>query len=213
MKKSVYIIVGIVIVLGAALFFALRPSSSTPSQTSSMNVSYVPPLHAQSSAASGASTPSQTAGANPEDVVPGLYPNPIKNISTKAGIKLTSIMVENNADAAGNAVSDHLQFTINNLTNQTLSNLETYYTITDSANSKKEGYYKPLTGITIPAHGSVTVHFDNQSGYGHFPANTHGIYGTALDQLKFSIEVSAPGYAIATAQATKAPGGAEVVGQ
>ncbi len=212
MNKTAYIIGGVVIAVAAIAVFALHLGGSAP-QTVATNVPSTQPSNTQPSATSGAPTTSQTAGANPEDVVPGLYPNPIKNTSTKSGIKLTSIMVENNVDAAGNAVSDHLQFTINNLTNQTLSNLETYYTITDTANSKKEGYYKPLTGITIPAHGSVTVHFDNQSGYGHFPANMHGIYGTALDQLKFSIEASAPGYAVATAQVTKAPGGAEVVGQ
>ncbi len=212
MNKTAYIIGGVVIAVAAIVIFALHPGGSA-TQTVATNAPNTPSSYTQPSATSGASTTSQTAGANPEDVVPGLYPNPIKNTSTKSGIKLTSVMVENNVDAAGNAVSDHLQFVINNLTNQTLSNLEAYYTITDSANGKKEGYYKPLTGITIPAHGSVTVHFDNQSGYGHFPANMHGIYGTALDQLKFSIEVSAPGYAVATAQVTKAPGGAEVVGQ
>lgn len=212
MNKTAYIIGGIVIVLAVVAVFALHPGDSTP-RTVATNVPNTQPSYTQSSTTPGATTPSQTTGANPEDVVPGLYPNPIKNTSAKRGIKLTSVMVENNVDAAGNAVSDHLQFTINNLTNQMLSNLETYYTITDSANGKKEGYYKPLTGITIPAHGSVTVHLDNQSGYGHLPANVHGIYGTALDQLKFSIEVSAPVYAVATAQVTKAPGGAEVVGQ
>lgn len=212
MNKTAYIIGGIVIVLAVVAVFALHSGGSTP-QTVATNAPNTQSSHTQPSATSSTATPSQTSGANPEDVVPGLYPNPIKNTSTKAGIKLTSVMVENNVDAAGNAVSDHLQFTINNLTNQTLSNLEAYYTITDSASGKKEGYYKPLTGITIPAHNSVTVHFDNQSGYGHFPANTRGIYGTALDQLKFSVEVSTPGYAVATAQITKAPGGAEVVGQ
>ncbi len=212
MNKSAYIIGGIVILVAAIAIFALRPSGLVPQQTAYTNTSNTPVTNTQPST-SNAATSSQAAGANPEDVVPGLYPNPIKNTATKPGIKLSSVMVENNVDAGGNAVSDHLQFTINNLTSQTLSNLETYYTITDAVNGKKEGYYKPLTGITIPAHGSATVHFDNQSGYGHFPANIHGIYGTALDQLKFSIEVSAPGYAAVTAQITKAPGGAEVVGQ
>ncbi len=207
MNKSTYIIGGIVIAVVAILL--LMPHSFSPRQTSSMNtpISRTPPAAASPAASN------QTSAASPEDIVPGLYPNPIKNASIKPGIKIASVMVENNVDAAGNAVSDHLQFTVNNLTNKALSNLETYYTITDAANGKKEGYYKPLAGITIPARGNVTIHFDNQSGYGHFPANTHGIYGTALDQLKFWIEVSAPGYAVATAHATKAPGGAEVVGQ
>jgi hypothetical protein len=48
-------------------------------------------------------TPS-SASSSPENIVPGLYPNPIKNNATKQGIKITSIMVENNTDASGKAV-------------------------------------------------------------------------------------------------------------
>jgi hypothetical protein len=154
-----------------------------------------------------------SATSSPQDIVPGLYPNPINSTSTSTGIKISSVLVENNTDAAGNSVSDHLQFTIQNLTAKTLSNLEVYYTITDTPTNQKEGYYKSLAGFTLPPHGSGTVHFDNQSGYGHYQANMRGIYGTATDQLKFTVEVSTPGYAPAYISATKAPGGAEVVGQ
>ncbi|MBU6447945.1 hypothetical protein KGQ24_03855, partial [Patescibacteria group bacterium] len=122
-------------------------------------------------------------------------------------------LVENNVDATGKPVNDHLELTLQNLTGQTLSNLEAYYTIVDAANGKKEGYFKQLTGFSLPPHGSGTIHFDGKSGTGHYGVNTHGIYGTTLDQLKFDVEVSAPGYAPIYASATKAPGGAEVVGQ
>lgn len=153
------------------------------------------------------------SGASVQDIVPGLYPNPIRNLATAPGIRLSAVQVENNTDAAGNPVSDHLQFTVQNLTNKTLSNLEVYYTIMDAATGKKEGYYKQLTGFTLLPHASGTVHFDGQSGPGHYGVNMRGIYGTVTDKLAFSIEVSASGYAPVSAQITKAPGGAEVVGQ
>jgi len=168
------------------------------------------PTPATASTSTVTTTPTATT---PQDIVPGLYPNPIKNTATISGIKITSIMVENNTDAAGNAVSDHLQITLQNLTGKTLSNLEAYYTIVDTATGKKEGYYKPLVGFTLAPHATGTIHFDGQSGYGHYATNMHGIYGTTTDQLKFTLEVSVSGYAPVSASATKAPGGAEVVGQ
>jgi hypothetical protein len=150
---------------------------------------------------------------NVEDVVPGLYPNSISNTATSQGFKVSSILVENNKDAAGNDVADHLQFTLQNLTGQAISGFEAYYTIVDTATGKTEGYYKQLAGFSLPPHGSGTVNFDGKSGIGHYGVNMHGIYGTTADQLEFKVEVSAPGFAPVYATATKAPGGAEVPGQ
>ncbi len=204
---------GALIVLVGIFFISQSGSSSRPLSTTAV----APTTHTQTSLPTRATTTSAVATApttaTPQDIVPGLYPNPIKNTATASGIKISSVMVENNTDAAGNAVSDHLQVTLQNLTGKTLSNLEAYYTITDTATGKKEGYYKQLTGFTLAPHATGTVHFDGQSGYGHYATNMHGIYGTTTDQLKFTIEVSASGYASVSASATKAPGGAEVVGQ
>ncbi len=194
----------LIIVVIISFMFSGQPSSLKPAPQAAI-------VAASSSAHPSATTPQATR--SPQDIVPALYPNPIKNTATAQGIKITSVLVENNTDATGNAVSDHLQFTVDNLTGKTLSNLEAYYTITDTATNQKEGYYKALTGFTLPPNGSGTVHFDSQAGYGHYPANMHGVYGTATDQLQFTVEVSASGYAPAYANATKAPGGAEVVGQ
>ena len=160
-----------------------------------------------------AGTSTLTTTQDPEDIVPGLYANPIVNKSTKPGIKITGMLVENNTDSTGKPVSDHLQFTLQNLTTKSLSSFEVYYTILDSANGKKEGYYKQLSGFTLAPKGIGTVHFDGQSGVGHYAANTNGIYGTATDKLSFAVEVSVPGYAPVHATIVKAPGGAEVVGQ
>lgn len=208
MKKTyIYIGVAMVVVIIAAVMMTAggNPKSPAPPATSTST-----PVATATSTNTGSNP---ATAQNAEDVVPGIYPNPINNSSTKQGFKVSSIMTENNVDAAGNSVSDHLQFTLQNLTAQTISNFEVYYTIVDAANNKKEGYYKQLTGFSLPPHGSGTVHFDGQSGPGHYGVNMHGIYGTTVDQLQFNVEISAPGYAPVNVQATKAPGGAEVVGQ
>ncbi|MCL5675501.1 MAG: hypothetical protein M1120_00040 [Patescibacteria group bacterium] len=151
----------------------------------------------------------QTASQDPQDVVPGLYPNPIKNTATAPGFKITSLVVENNTDAAGNPVNDHLQLTLQNLTSKDLTSFEVYYTLTDTVTNKKEGYYKKLSDFVLPAGKTQTIHFDNKSGADHFTVNTHSLYFTSSNKLQFTVIVSTPDYAIQTAQVTKAAGGAE----
>lgn len=205
MNKA-YLIGGGVVVVIAVFIFASQSTGPAKQPTTTQ----VPTTQANTVAQAPTTS---AATQDPQYVVAGLYPNPISNTATTPGLKVASILVENNTDAAGKSVSDHLQITLQNLTGKTLSNLEVYYAITDTANGKKEGYYQKLTGFTLAPHASGTMHFDGQSGTGHYPVNMHGIYGTATDKLAFSVEVSAPGYAPVTALATKAPGGAEVVGQ
>ena len=183
------------------------------STSGSGHVAVTNPSPSVSTASKTTTVVAPSGSQSAEDVVPGLYPNPITNAATTKGIKISSILTENNVDAAGNAVSDHLELTIKNLTSKPLSNLESYYTVTDVASGKKEGYYKKLSGLTVPAQGSVTIHFDGKSEVNHYGVNMHGIYGTTVDTLAFHVEISAPGYAPVYADATKAPGGAEVVGQ
>jgi hypothetical protein len=208
MKKSYLYGIGALVILVGVFIFS-QSGSSRPSARPAVNTTTT----TTAARPSVSTSTSPTASASAQDIVPGLYPNPIKNTSTTKGISISSIVVENNTDAAGKAVSDHLQFTLQNLTTKTLSNPEVYYTITDSVNGKKEGYYKQLIGFTLAPHASGIVNFDGQSGYGHFAVNMRGIYGTVTDELKFAVEVSVSGYAPAQASATKAPGGAEVVGQ
>ena len=211
MKKQYVIGAAIVLVLLGAVFIGTNSGSKKTA------VATRPSVHTQTAGSTGvvASSTTKALGTSQtaEDVVPGLYPNQIKNTATAQGIKISSIIVENNTGVAGTAVSDHLQFTIQNLTGKMLSNFEAYYTVTDVASGKIEGYYKQLTGFTLPPHGSGTVHFDGQSAPGHYGVNMHGVYGTTVDTLKFHVEVSTPNYAPVHADATKAPGGAEVVGQ
>lgn len=203
MKKGPLIIGLIVLVAaGIAVFLGSRTQSS-PAKFTTHDKSL--PSQSAPLTASGSSL-----SQDPQDIVPGLYKNPILNNSTKEGFAISSVMVENNTDAAGNAVSDNLELTLKNLTGKDLSGFEVYYTITDSVTNKKEGYYKRLDGFVLKANSTDKIHFDNKVGYGHFSANTNSIYKKSNNQLRFDVMVSTPGYKVAAIQATKAAGGAEV---
>lgn len=208
MNKS--IIIGSLVILGIGAAFALSNSSHTPSGTSGKNVLWVTP---QTNSQGGSSPQITTTSQDPQDIVPGLYPNPIQNTATTEGFKIASVMVENNTDAAGTPVSDHLQLTLQNVTKTDLTNFEVYYTITDTVTNKKEGYYKKLTNYVLKAGETQTINFDNGSGDGHFTVNKHSIYYTSSDPLQFSVMVSTPGYKPETASVSKAAGGSEVQGQ
>ncbi len=203
--KKFYIIGAMVIVIMVLIYAGHKTSSPKYSEKPS------PKNQVAIVASNGSSQNSATVETkqDPEDVVPGIYPNPINNNATAEGFKLSSLMVENNTDALGNAVNDHLQFTLQNLTNKDISNFEVYYTITDTTNNKKEGYYKKLDNFTLKANSSQDVHFDGQPGYGHYTDNPHNLYHTSSDKLQFTVEVSAPGYKIESADVAKDAGGAE----
>ena len=154
-------------------------------------------------------TITSTSSQNPEDVIAGLYPNPIKNSSTKEDFKINSILAENNIDSSGNPVNDHLEMTLQNLTNRDLTNFEVYYTITDTTANKKEGYYKKLDNFVLKSGTQATIHFDNGISSGHFSVNTNSLYYKTTDALHFDVQVSTPGSMIESIQVDKAAGGAE----
>lgn len=148
--------------------------------------------------------------SDPQDIVPGTYPNQIKNVSTTTGLSIVSGLVENNIDAAGKVTDDHLELLLKNLSSTDMSNFEVYYTVTDLVTNKSEGYYKKLTGLIIPHNTSTTIHFDQKSGLGHFGVNKDGLYFTSKNKLRFNIEVSTQGFQVAHLEIFKDAGGAEV---
>ncbi len=206
MNKKVLIIIGVVIVaFVAVLAFTnnsanVQPPSAINTNTQSQN---------GGNSTTQRSNSAQATSPDPQDVVAGLYPNPIQNTATTEGFKITSIMVENNTDSAGNPVSDHLQLKLQNLTNKDLTNFEVYYTITDTTTNKKEGYYKKLNNFVLKAGATQSINFDTKQGAGHFSVNTHSLYFTSTNKLQFTVMVSTPGYKVETASVTKAAGGAE----
>lgn len=146
---------------------------------------------------------------DPQDIVPGLYKNPIQNTATKEGFSITAATVENNVDQTGKTIGDHLELTLKNIAGADLTNFEVYYTITDSVTNKKEGYYKKLAGFVLQKGTTASINFDNKQGAGHFTANTNSIYYTSANKLHFDVLVSTPGYKMQTIQVDKAAGGAE----
>lgn len=203
MNKKILIIGGIVILIVASSQI-IANSPHTP-DTSGKNLLWVTP---KISSQSNNKTTAQIT-QDPEDIVPGTYPNPIQNTATTQGFKISSIMVENNTDASGNPVSDHLQLMLQNLTTQDLSNFEVYYTIADTVTNKKEGYYKKLNNFVLKAGTTQNINFDTKQGDGHFSVNTHNLYFTSTNKLQFTVMVSTPNYKVETITATKAAGGAE----
>lgn len=150
-----------------------------------------------------------TTSQDPQDIVPGLYKNQIQNSATQEGFIITTTAVENNTDATGKVVSDHLELTLKNTTGKDLTDFEVYYTISDTTTNKKEGYYKKLTGFVLKSRGTQTIHFDNKQGDGHFSANKNSIYYSSTNKLLFAIILSTPGYKLQTSNVEKAAGGAE----
>ncbi|MHB8651560.1 MAG: hypothetical protein ACYC8S_00240 [Minisyncoccota bacterium] len=147
---------------------------------------------------------------DPEDIVPGMYANQIKNSATTSGLSIVSGLVENNVDTQGKITDDHLEVLLKNSSAQDMSNFEVYYVITDLATGKREGYYKKLSGFILKKGGSKSVHFDGKSGVDHFGVNKDGLYFTSKNKLQFDIQVSTLGFQVAHLQILKDAGGAEL---
>ncbi|MCL4338447.1 hypothetical protein M1271_02055 [Patescibacteria group bacterium] len=199
MSKSIILSVIVIILVTVGIFFFLTNGQNNQTTVNSNNIVQI----------SQTSVNTNNNTQDPQDVVPGLYPDPIKNNSAVQGFKIASLMVENNTDAAGNPVSDHLQLTLKNLTNKDLSNFEVYYTIMDTVSNKKEGYYKKLGSYVLKAGATQIINFDNKQGIGHFTVNTRSLYFTSSNKLSFNVFVSTLGYKVETASVEKAAGGAE----
>ncbi len=153
-----------------------------------------------------ATAPAATAAASA--VLP-VTSDPISNTATATGLSVTQVLLEDNTDEAGNAIGDRLQVTIDNASSQDATGLEVFYTMTDATTGQSESYYQSLDGLTIPAGGSTIVYFDNGTGANHFPENAYSIYRTSVNQVDFTVEVSAQGLAIATGTGAKSPGTGE----
>ena len=165
------------------------------------------------SSAAPSTAPSAAASTAGGPVLP-VASDPIVNTSTKPGLEITGIMVENNVDPATKKdLSDRLQMTLVNTSSSTLSELEAYYNMTDSTTNKSEGYYQKLTGLTIAPGASQTIYFDTDSGPGHYRENIYSLYRTSPNEVVIDVKVSAPGFAPATAQVKKAVGTGEKAGE
>ncbi|MEO6882065.1 MAG: hypothetical protein ABI181_14115 [Mycobacteriaceae bacterium] len=171
-------------------------------------------LSACSASSTTASSPAPAGTSAPAgaEVVP-VKSNPISNTATVPSLAIGKIQVENNTDAGGKAVSDHLQLDLRNTGTTVLGGFEVFYTFADPAAGKKESYYLKLpASFTIPAGATKPVNFDNAGGPGHFPVNKFSLFNTSKAALDVTVEVSAAGAAPVTATAKKGPGGSENIG-
>ncbi len=136
--------------------------------------------------------------------------NPITNSSTVPALTIDSVLVENNVDSAGKAVSDHLEIALTNTSSSELSGFEIFYTFTDPATSVTENYYLRLPAdFTIPAGGQRIAHFDNTGAPDHFPVNDFSLYYTDTNALDVAVTVSATDSAVQTTTLQKDAGGTE----
>jgi len=165
-----------------------------------------------SAAKAGTTTVSNGAGggASTAQVLP-VADNPISNTATAKGLKIASVLVENNEDpATKKAVDDHLEVVLENTGASVLTAVEVYYSFTDSKDKSTEGFYTKLpSSFTVAAGGTRTVHFDNTGATDHFPVSKYSLYSTSKNALDVSVTVSAEAVAVQTATVKKDAGGAE----
>ena len=146
-----------------------------------------------------------------QDTTPTLVDIPPQPSSGPVGFKITSILAQNNYDpVAKHDAPDHLEIELQNTAGINITDLTTYYIITNPKTNQKESYLVPLTGLVLNAGATKSIHFDQRSGVDHFRANPNGMYYTSVDELLFSVTISANGYQAQNAEVTRDAGTVEV---
>jgi hypothetical protein len=194
-KYSIIGVVGLTLLVG----LVYSKQNTLPSSAEHNNVSNV-------NIAPGAGP---VVSTDPQDIVPGTYPDLISNTATTSGLMAPSGLVENNVDAQGRATDDHLEVLLKNTSTHEMSDFEVYYTIADLTTGISEGYYKKLTGFVLKSGESKSIHFDGKASVDHYGVNKDGLYFTSKNKLQFDIRVSTPGFQVVHLQILKDAGGAE----
>jgi hypothetical protein len=184
-------------VLGAAVLVATLAACSAPT--------------AASPSASSA-TDAATASSADSNIVLPVDANPIANQAAHPDLAVVSAAVEDLVDpSTGQAIDDRLMLTLKNNGSSDLSNLEVYYTMTDAVTGASESYYQALTDFTLAAGAEDYVYFDNKTDLGHFPENQFSLFRSSVNQVDFTIMVSADQSGIAQATTFKSEGTGEKV--
>lgn len=151
-----------------------------------------------------------------QDKDPTLAP-PLASSKGLEGFKIAQAIVENNYDiTAKKVVADHLEIELQNMVGRDIANMTVQYTIYDANTNKTESYIVNLTGFTLKANQTQSIHFDKQTNDfvvdpigGRYGANPNSMYYTSKDGLNFTILVNADGYLGQTTKVNKDPGGSE----
>ena len=146
------------------------------------------------------------------DAKPILANSPIQESSTTKGFTLDAIAVENNVDAAGVGVADHIEVKVSNTTQQEITNFDVYYTFTDAVTGERQAYYRPLTGNNLQPAESKSLHLDNSGAADHYRVNPNSIYFANANALHVEVTLHAASYAPQTIAVDKDPIGNETGG-
>ncbi|HEY3375379.1 MAG TPA: hypothetical protein VGK02_09980 [Candidatus Aquicultor sp.] len=207
MKKNTMTIIGVaavaVLVIAALLFMLNKPNSQDQTQTK---------LQDQTQTKQAAPVTTNPVSQDQTQLKQSLpvASNPIKNTAVTEGLAIASAMVEDNVDPDTNKpIGDRLQIAIKNKSSKAMSDFEAFYKMTDIVTNKSENYYQKLTDFTLNPNETKTIFFDNKTGPNHYPENKYSIYRNSKNEVRFSIEVSTPGFKPVAAKATKAKGTGE----
>ena len=217
MSKKIYTFIFITI-LSALLLAACGGSAATTTTNSS----------ASSAAADGPDTDGdgitaeKVLGTDPNnadtdgdgqndlaDQSPMMTDNPIQESSTTQGFTISGLLVENNEDANGAGVPDHLELKVTNTGTADLTNFDIYYTITDKDTGAIQGYYRMLPGFTVAPGETKDIHFDNTGQPDHYNWNPNSAFFTDPNGLTVAVTLHAPGLAPQSGSVDKDPAGAE----
>jgi len=146
------------------------------------------------------------------DAKPLFADNPISESSTTVGFTVDAIAVENNVDASGAGVADHLEMKVSNSTQKEITGFDIYYTFTDAVSGDQQAYYRKLDGFTLKTGESKSLHLDNESAAEHFSVNPNSLFYANPNALKVDVTLHASGYAPQTITINKDPIGKEAGG-
>jgi hypothetical protein len=157
----------------------------------------------------GGSSSSNDNSSGAAQVLP-VQANPIHNAAKGAGLRIDSVLVENNVDPATHKdAPDHLEIQLENTAKHSLRGIEVFYEITDPTTGDHEGYYRRLGALSIAPGSKRTVHFDDTGAPYHYPDNPYSLYHSSKDALKVRVTVSARGVGVQSATVKKDAGGDE----
>lgn len=146
------------------------------------------------------------------DTAPVSADNPIQDSSTTVGFTVDAIAVENNVDASGADVPDHLELTVSNTTGSDISGLEIYYTLTDTVTGDVQSFYQSLPDLVLKANETAHLHFDTSGAPGHFRADPNSMFYTGQHALTVDVVLHADGFAPQMATVDKDDPSAEAGG-
>ena len=199
------VLIGALAILSAALGACGSSSSPTTSASTAPRTTAATPVVQNLTTLA-----LDTAAADFTGVVLPVPSNPITNTATAQTLKIVSALVENNEDAAGKTVADHLEIVLGNTGTTDATNVEIFYTFSDPTAGSQENYYAKLPDdFTVPAGGRRLAHFDDTGAPDHFPVNKFSLYYTSTNALDVRITVSAKDAALQTFDLKKDAGGAE----